>query len=637
MKRLYHASIQNFTLQRAIQVATLALIVGLCSPLSLWAENSPAPATGVPSRTEFRFRDFLPRISDMSLLENDENRSILEPNWKEARVAEVQYSYRRDSRRNRSHSGGRNDFERYEINPEGTIRGDEILALARPMERAMYDALIGSRIVDPAERARSYSEYLKRSYDQALSVLTLNRILDHEAMKRKISPLASYERVDYVKRVALVRFALETGRIPSRQVGDDIVAADPNAVPAISDDQLYAWMKEAVANQTLRFRVGWDFNDQAVFSERESLRMSEEELSGWPSEVRISFRQLPATVDAFKEELAQQLDIIHRTLVRQTVWRVLIAERKPNIQWELLFSVNTRDEQKFYETLKSREFTVQPVTAYANELTVSGAASASFLAELERRVNAKEAELTAQIRGAGVPTDPAAVSELRARVKRYRETEVSLIVSELLRGEFSDEQTAGTLRVQQRAINFENDGVTALPTDDSFLSQQKRSAFDPRFASVLFPRLSNADDVGNQHVMFFIEGVAGAPRTLPIDHPRVREALRGMMQARKQGLIFRELAFDLLRENPVRLNIDACSDPKWPCASRDITRMAEVLFPETLFPGESLGTYGPASRVQIPSTLLEPGLQDKVMTLSLDLLQAVFQAPNSHRVSRIRW
>ncbi len=570
-------------------------------------------------------------------MERDASRSILEPNWKDSRVAEVNYSYRGDRRRNRSHSGGANDFERYEINPEGIIKGDEILTLARPMERAMYEALIGGRISDPAERERSYSEYLKRSFDQALSVLTLNRILDHEAMKRKISPLTSFERVSYVKRVALVRFALETGRIPTRQEGDDIVAAEPRAIAGIRDQQLYAWMKETVGGQTLRFRVGWNFSDDAVFSEKDALRMSEEELAGWPEEVRISFRQLPATVEEFQNEIAQQLDAIHRVLVRQTVWRMLIAERKPNIQWELLFAVNTRDEQTFYEAMRAREFTVQPVTASANELIVSGAASASFLEALERRVAAREAELTAAIRAAGVPTAPAAVAELRAQIKRYRETEVAAIVSELLSGEFSDERAAGALQVEQQPLSFENDGVTPLPTDDSYLSQQKRAAFDPRFASVLFPRLSNTDEGGKQHLLFFIEGVTGEPRALPIDHPRVREALRGMMQARKQGFIFRELAYDLLRENTVRLNFDACSDALWPCASRDITRMAEVLFPETLFPGATLGTYGSASRVQIPSTLLEPTLRGRVMNISLDLLQAAFQASNPHQVSRLRW
>jgi hypothetical protein len=607
--------------------------------MSAWLGVTPQSQADetVPLPRSFTLSDLMPRASDLSFLSDPESRSISEPIWKDARVAEVQFSYRGDQRKNRSWTGGQNDFENYEINPEGVITGGEILGLARPMERALYDALIGSRISDPAERARSYSEYLKRSYDQAVGVLTLNRILDHEAMKRKLLPRTSQERIDYVKRVALVRFAIETGKVATRTVGDDVVSAVPSQVAAITDQQLYAWMKEGVGNQTLRFKAGWRFIDGGLETELGGLRESGKEITGWPEELRISFRQLPDTVEAFSEEIARQLDATYQVVRRQYTWRVLIAERKPLIQWDMLFSVSVQDERKFYETLKAREFSVQPLSASAHEWTLSGTAAAAFSAELERQVAARETQVTAEIRAAGIPSDPAAIAALRARVKAYRQNEVRALIGQLLSGDFQDEVASGALRVVDRALQFASDGVTEVPADDSVESKQKRAAFDQRFSGVLLPRLQVTDSSGALRLMVLEETVAGAPQALPIDHPRVRAALRGMMQMRKQGFIFREVAYDLLRENPLQLNIDSCGDSKWPCASRDLSRIAEVLFPETLFPGESLGTYGPASSVRIPSTLLEQGLRDKVMTISLDLLQAAFQAPNEIEVSPVRW
>jgi hypothetical protein len=582
--------------------------------------------------------DFLPKLPFAPSSEMDlSKRSIADPLWKNASVADIRFSYRGDQRKNRSWSGGRNDFERYEVNPEGKIEGAEVLGLARPMERALYDALIGSRIPDAAERAKSYQDYLQRSFDQSVSVLTLNRILDHEAMKRLILPRVSTERLSYVKRTALVRFAVEMKKVPTKSLGDDIVSENPRAVSSISDEQLYSWMKEGVGNQTLKFKVDWNFQDGGVDLEREQMIHSGKEIPGWPAEMKLSFKKLPDTLESFENEIGQQLDAAYRVVIRQHIWRVLVQERKPWIQWETLFAVNVQDEAKFYDALKTREFSVQSLTSSALEWTVSGSAAAGFLAAVEKQTAERERILTTEIRGAGVPSDPQGMAALREKVKGYRSQEVSAIIDGLLAGDFSDEVAAGQLVVAAKPLSFEHDGVSALPDDDAVPSKQKRAAFDQRFSGVLFPRLTAADETGAQHVMLLVETVAGTPKALAINHPKVRDALRGMLQMRKQGFVFRELAYDLIRENPIQLKVDACMDPRWPCARLDTNRMADVLFPETIFPGESLGTYGPASTTRIPSTLLEPALRDKVMTISLDLLQTVFQVPNDHAVSSFRW
>ena len=618
---------------RALWLGAIALTVGgsLLSGL-------PGAHAQDGAKASLSLSDFLPKLpyapsSDLDL----SKRPISDPLWKNASIADIRFSYRGDQRKNRSWSGGRNDFERYEINPEGKIEGAEVLGLARPMERALYDALIGSRIPDAAERAKSYQDYLQRSFDQSVSVLALNRILDHEAMKRLILPRVSIERLTYVKRTALVRFAVEMKKVPTKTVGDDIVSENPRALSSISDEQLYAWMKEGVGNQTLKFKVDWNFQDGGVDVEWEQMTHSGKELPGWPAEMKLSFKKLPDTVEGFEAEIAQQLDAAYRVVIRQNIWRVLVQERKPWIQWETLFAVNVQDEARFYEAMKAREFSVQNLTSSALEWTVSGSAAAAFLAEVEKQTAERERVLTAEIRGAGVPNDPQGIAALREKVKGYRSQEMRTIIEGLLAGDFADEVAAGSLKIAAKPLSFEHDGVSPLPDDDSVASKQKRAAFDQRFSGVLLPRLTATDQAGAQHVMLLVETVAGAPKALPIDHPKVREALRGMLQMRKQGFVFRELAYDLLRENPVNLKVDACLDPRWPCARLDVSRMADVLFPETLLPGESLGTYGPASSVRIPSTLLEPALRDKVMTISLDLLQTVFQVPNDIEVSTYHW
>jgi len=622
--------------RRVFEVSAMALTALTLSGAMLpRAHAEPAPGSAGSS-----LRSYLSSLPFplSSLPEADlSKKPISETLWKDAPVADIRFSYRGDKRKNRSWTGGRNDFEIHEINPDGRIDGSEVLALARPMERALYDALIGSRIADAAEREKSYQEYLKRSFEQSVGVLALNRILDHEAMKRMVLPNTTLDRINYVKRLWLVRFAIETKKVPVRQEGDEIVAAKPQELALISDDQLYQWMKETVGAQTIKFSVDWNYRDGGMEDLRWYLDNNGKEIPGWPSSLKISFRKLPDSLDEFEKEITKQLDVTYRTVVRQFAWRTLVGERKPNIQWETLFAVNTADERKFYETLKAREFSVATLGASAQEWTVVGAASQAFLAEVEKLVAEREKALTEEIKASGIPSDPQAIAALREKVKQYRQSEVANIIQGLSAGSFGADIAAGRLKITSKPLKFDTDGASILPEDDSVSSKQIRAVFDQRFSSVLFPRQVTQGENGASHLMVLVETTQGAAKALPIDHPKVKQAIRSMMQLRKQGFVFRELAFDLLRENPLNIKLDACSDPRWPCSKLDNNRLAEVLFPETIFPGESLGTYGPASRTQVPSTLLEPHLRDKVMTISLDLLQASFQVPNDREVSPSRW
>jgi len=622
--------------RRVFEVSAMAwTALTLSGAMLPWAQAEPKPAEASGG-----FRSYLSNLpfSLARLPEEDlSKKPISETIWKDAAVADIRFSYRGDKRKNRSWTGGRNDFEIHEINPDGRIDGSEVLALARPMERALYDAMIGSRIADPAEREKSYQEYLKRSFEQSVGVLALNRILDHEAMKRLVLPNTTLDRINYVKRVWLVRFAIETKKVPTRQEGDDIVAAKPRELALISDEQLYQWMKEAVGAQTIKFNVDWNYRDGGVEDLRWQLANNGKEIPGWPSTLKISFRKLPDSLEDFEKEIAKQLDATYRTVIRQFAWRTLVGERKPHIQWETLFAVNTSDEKKFYETLKAREFSVATLGAVAQEWTVAGASAQAFLAEVEKLAAEREKVLTEEIKAAGIPSDPQAIAVLREKVKQYRQIEISNIIQTLSTGAYAADISAGRLTIASKPLSFETDGATVLPEDDSVSSKQIRAVFDQRFSSVLFPRQVAQDEAGGSHLLVLVETTQGAPKALPIDHPKVRQALRGMMQLRKQGFVFRELAYDLLRENPLNLKVDACSDPRWPCSKIDNSRLAEVLFPETIFPGESLGNYGSASVTPIPSTLLEPQLRDKVMTISLDLLQASFQVPNDREVSPTRW
>ncbi len=71
-------------------------------------------------------------------------------------MARVAFNYSGDTRR----SG---DFDIYQVNPRGWIEGRELLVIARPAERAIFEAYLGLANPTREKVDRLYEEYRRRS------------------------------------------------------------------------------------------------------------------------------------------------------------------------------------------------------------------------------------------------------------------------------------------------------------------------------------------------------------------------------------------------------------------------------------------------------------------------------------------
>jgi hypothetical protein len=528
---------------------------------------------------------------------------ITNPSWRQDRLGNVRFSYRRDQRR------GEEQFE-FRINEDGKITGEDLLQLAHPAEQALYEQVMRQE-GRTGDLNKLYHDYLQDLTDRALGLLILNRIIDHEAMKRKVAPEVSDNRVYYVLRALLVRNAI-----------------DRRLNPDSGNAALYAALKETVGARPVRFNIDWKYRDGGMAMHLEALNNRSTELE-WPP-VTLSFMRLPETVQEFEQQLRQKMQPSYRALMRQTVWRVLVQEANPNIMWQSLFAVTTEELSRMYQTLREQAFRVQATSARVSYVAISGPKSAElkarFLAILTQRQTALLNELFGQNpQGAASEAEQTA---LRERIRELRATVPAQALEEA-RQELAAAIAAGEVRVDLRDGELEHNGIDAMPTDNSVASQQRRMAFNPMFSSMgLFPKLELIDGDGTVRIMFFRSLEPGAVSYLDQNDRRVEQALRAKIQAKLQGRVFRDLAYRLFRENRYESNVSTCSEIDWPCANTEPRHLAEILFPEVLFPGASLGFDGPNRPVA--NTLGRSELMDRVFEIKLDLFQRVFEIPNDH-------
>jgi hypothetical protein len=214
------------------------------------------------------------------------------------------------------------------------------------------------------------------------------------------------------------------------------------------------------------------------------------------------------------------------------------------------------------------------------------------------------------------------ILELRRTVPRE-------VMAQVL-SEFDAAIRSGDLRVQALDRELAHDGVTPIPNDGTPDSLRKRNAFNPVFAAgSLLPKLETTGNDGKTTLLFLRDQVRGEAHYLGVTDPLVERALREKIQAKTQGKVFRDLVKTLLGENRVVPLVDTCSDPAWPCVSRDPVRLAEALFPETLYPGKNYGNWGPNR--PISSSLEDSGEYSKVMDISMDSFARVFEISNAGR------
>jgi hypothetical protein len=564
-----------------------------------------------------------------------------QPRWQDQELGRTWYSLSGESRSRLV------DRWTYNLNERGVITGQEFLDLARPIDRATFEQLMRSRGTDAsAKMDQLYKDYISKLTTQAFAVLRLNRILDQEAMKRRYSPGASYSRGYYVMRSVLVENAISGDKVPTHMEQPLTIAtwpekpkpADPIKVPSVemsqySDDQLYSWLKEAVADRPVRFNIDWSYTQGGMQGLRQYLIQNEVE---WPS-VTLSFTKLPETAKEFQNQILAKLQPYWLSRVRSEVWMKLVRlYQDRNLLTLPSKRITDKDLTELYGALKETAFKVQASDAAVTDLVISGAKATDFktryLALLEERQN----NLLQELFGDGSsgttapPSTPEEQAKLRARILEIRE-KVPAEILEAAKKEYTDAIAHGELQLASSARTLHSDGASPLPTDDSTGSQQLRAAFNPMFESMaLLPHFDLADADGTVRLMFLRAITPGESSYLPITDARVDRILRSRIQNRKDTYVFREVAYDLFKYNPFQIAVDTCSDAAWSsCLEKDPAKLAEALFPETLMPGQTLGT-GADGQV-LTSTIFHSELLDRVAEISTDLFSKVMSVPDSHR------
>ena len=284
------------------------------------------------------------------------------PQWMNDKVARIDFDYKGDRRKG---AADRRDFE---VNPDGTIVGLELLKAIQSPPREefikwyttspdaekpsparaewtasfvasgkggdplgeFYDAAAAQKAANEAFDRLSTDEvnelgrlalkkYLNFQVNNTAARLALVRIVDNEAMKLKLSPLPSEDRVDFIVRWILVRNAIETGvECTGHSPGwvkppgaicvkkEEVVSACGNRyrdrdgswlqelVPAestqsLSDAELYDALVKRVGTQPVAFKIDWqDLGSHTLGQER----LQRKEPGAYP-EVRLVFSRLP--------------------------------------------------------------------------------------------------------------------------------------------------------------------------------------------------------------------------------------------------------------------------------------------------------------------------------------------------------
>jgi len=553
--------------------------------------------------------------------------SIENPYWKDERVGRVEFSVKGDRRRNLTGRGLRNEFEYFRLEgaEDGVIPGFLLWSLVQPMDRKVFDQqmkLMG-RVTDgdPVQLDRLYREYLAGGLSRGMAAIALNRILDNEAMKRKFDPRVSESRVEYVVRSLVAFHGIS---------GEKVTAAEVRRyAESAGTERLYAYLKETVGERDVRFNIDWMFNE-GMELEQSSLS-SQADASLW-KETRLEFVKLPATLDEFRTAVRDKLSAQYRPLLRMAVWGELIQEKYPFISFDTLFSVRSTEMKKMYDALGEKSFTVQESVAEIQELIIEGVKAEAYRKGLDEKLattgKALYQKLSEEIQSGALKQE-----DVQSRLTEARRIELQRIFSEL-GSEFSSEMSSGEVVIRVVTKKFSSKDETNAPvlggeTDPLTAreAQERSIALNPFFgASGVFPKQQIPSSEGQQVIIFLQELTMMDKEVLPITDPKVDRVLRGRLQSKVQGKVFRELAYRLFKDNPVMLSVSTCSDSLWPCTDVDAETLATSLFPEQLYPGAELGNYGPAHPIK--NTLLEPQLMDRVMSISIEALQTVFSIPN---------
>lgn len=510
-----------------------------------------------------------------------------------------------------------------EINPRGEVSGAEFLALAKPMDRAAFEKMLkaGGQKTPEGQAPdfdKLYADYLQSLTQQALSVLWMSRILDHESMKGEIPAAPSNSRVYYVLRSILAENAIQRGNIPAD-------AKPAEWLSTKSDADLYALLQASVGARNVRFNIDWKYNQNGLAGMFQYLSANEGQ---WPV-LTLSFPRLPVDVKEFSQSIREKLLPVHLQLARSATWMRLVRNYEQSLARRTLGRLpnggSPAELRKLYEAVKDASFSVQDATAEVEEFTVAGAKAQEFLARLDVVSLLREQALMQEAIGdpTKMPTDEEA-AKAQAYVLEQRKIIPGELVASVL-AEFAAAQAAGELTVTSALRALVLKGGEELPTGETVEDAEKRAVFNSGYTSRLLPKTA-VNTVGSQstQVLYLRILTMSDARLLPFEDVRVQRALVAKAQERYRAFIEREVAYELFRYNSFSVESDTCTDPIWPCLNQDPMLATETVFLEKLLTGEALAAG-------VNSTVNQADQLGKVADINRDLFNRVLQVSNAAR------
>ena len=521
---------------------------------------------------------------------------VLHPNWENSSVATFDFTKKGDLRASKL------DTEMYSLNPSGEITGSELLAIVQPMSYPDFQKVQLAQKPAALVSVDDYRSYLGELLGEAIPVLSLNRIIDNEAMKRKLTFDVSDLRVGYIFSAVLAQNAISSGKIKST---DDSTR--------LSYLQLYGWLKDVVGANPVTLHMDWRFCDGGLHIACDSLEVDR---LTFP-DVKLSFASLPATWQEFSDQIRAQLEPVQTNLVRQKVWKQLVQEKNPTLGNALLFPGTTLELDRLYDAVKDQVFTTVKMHALTDQIKISGIRAKDFKNALNGKIAEQEA-----LESQDLKLTPDQITALRKAIPEK-------VLNGVL-ADFSTDVAKGNLKVDFSIGALSHDSSEDLPTDDSIGSQQLRTAFNPLFLSAaVFPWFQVVDGDGFR-TMFLREMITDQTSYLSRQDVRVTTYLEQKIKMKEQLSSYRDVAYKLFEENPIEVSADFCAEIPWPCVYPDSKGMANALFPEKLFPGQSLGNES-LSGQPIQSTLLRPTSLEKVLDISGEIFQLAFQISDAKR------
>jgi hypothetical protein len=589
------------------------------------------------------------------------------PSWERQTLGRVELTSHGDLRR------GRQRYE-YRMNEEGVIEGKDFIELVNPVP---YSAFLKSTDGRPA----LYNDYLQHLEDGGMAALILNRIIDHEAMKRGIPPEVPEARVQYIFRGLLTQNGADTGDLRFESVpwmdGNPCGSkqkTDPSGKPAFahaatedaslrSNDEMYGWLKKRFGNQPVHLVMDWTYDEGGMAALQKQIHRKPD--VGWPGAqghpfggcskapdrveqgVEVDHERLPETWQEFRTRLKAQMQFSYWAYVRDQMWQQLVAEKNGLLSWQAMTAVTPDQLERMYRAMRDAKMKIQVENfdAEVTDIRVTGPKSAEFAKRFRELLDEAAAKNVPQIRAALAGAESEAANQrIQAEIDRLRASVPTQVYRQTMR-EFASEIAAKQVRTHLSSKSFRKAGQgTSEPP--GFEGQEQRIAMNQHsFLNQLLPSFEGVDERNGLRIMIPAGVKELAPSVVTVPDPgsrlvsgglqdgRARAILGQRIQAKLKAKAYRDTAYELFRHNKFTFEHNFCEDGDWPCSNADSVNaprmLAEALFPETLYPGMSLPKMG-TNQPAYSSTLGHDEWADRVKEISLELFENVITVPNLH-------